>query len=191
MSNVFDSPPGSPSSVSDTTGATDESTGEHLESMMDGRGRLLLNPKSATYYGGGSSLAFLQRTYELFSQNSPPIGPINLELPQSTFSDLFDGHFWDKSSTQIEISPPEILPPRRITLELLGVFFRNANHLFQFLHEPSFRSQVDRIYDLDPLDFGELDHDFLPLFHSVIAVGYLFNHKMHQKHGCKASLDQA
>ncbi|KAK5056635.1 hypothetical protein LTR84_012167 [Exophiala bonariae] len=191
ISNVFDSPPGSPSSVSDTTGATDESTGEHLESLMDGRGHLLLNQKSATYYGGGSSFAFLQKTQQLFSPDVPPIGNICLESPQSAISELFDSPLWEKQAIQDHLSPPEILPARRTALELLEAYFKNALPLFQFLHEPTFRLQVDRIYGLDPLAFGELDRDFLPLFHSVIAIGYLYKHDMHQRYGCKASLDQA
>ena len=63
--------------------------------------------------------------------------------------------------------------------------------LLQFMHEPTFRKQVDRIYDLDLIDFEELDHDFLPLFHSVMALGYVFSQKMHQNYGCKGALDQA
>lgn len=158
---------------------------------MDGKGRLLLNQKSATYYGGSSSFAFLQKTQQLFSQNVPSIGTISLESPYSALSGIFDSPFWEKQAIQDHPSPPEILPARRTALELLEVFFRRASPLCQFLHEPTFRLQVDRMYDLETMAFGELDRDFLPLFHSVIAIGYLYRSKTHQKYGCKASVDQA
>lgn len=191
VNSIFDSPPGSPSSVSDTTGVTDENPGDYLESMMDGKGRLLLNQKSATYYGGGSGLAFLQKTLQLFSQNSPRIGTVSPEPPQYALSSLFDSPLWETQTLQTAPPSAEFLPSRRTASDLLDVFFGNAYHLVQFMHEPTFRKQVDRIYDLDPMDFEELDHDFLPLFHAVIALGYLFNQTTHQKHGCKGALDQA
>jgi hypothetical protein len=191
VNSIFDSPPGSPSSVSDTTGVTDENPGEYLENMMDGKCRLLLNQKSATYYGGGSGLAFLQKTLQLFSQSSPRVGNISPELSQSALSGLFDSPLWGKQAPQTDPSPAEFSPSRRTASELLEVFFGNAYHLFQFIHEPTFRKHVDRIYDFDPMDFEELDHDFLPLFHSVIALGYLFNQNIHQKYACKGALDQA
>jgi hypothetical protein len=191
VNSIFDSPPGSPSSVSDTTGVTDESPGEYLESMMDGKGSLLLNQKSATYYGGGSGLAFLRKTLQLFSQGSPRTGTASPELPQYALSSLFDSPLWETQTLQTGPSSSEILPSRRTASDLLDVFFGNAYHLVQFMHEPTFRKQVDRIYDLDLMDFEELDYDFLPLFHSVLALGYLFAQKTHQKHGCKGALDQA
>jgi hypothetical protein len=68
-----------------------------------------------------------------------------------------------------------------------GPYFGNVHLLLQFMQEPTFRKQVDRIYDLDLIDFEELDHDFLPLFHSVMALGYLFSQKMHQNYGLQGS----
>ncbi|KEF54757.1 uncharacterized protein A1O9_09199, partial [Exophiala aquamarina CBS 119918] len=192
VKGIFDSPPASPSSASDTaTGVTDGSHGEYLENMLIGKGLLLLNQKSSTYYGATSGLSFLQKTLQLFSQNSPRHGSVSPERPQSTLSSLFESPPWDMQIRQMGPWSPENLPSRRTALELLETYFGDVFLLLQFMHEPTFRQQVDRIYDLDLINFEELEHDFLPLFHSVMALGYLFSQKMHQNYGCKGALHQA
>lgn len=192
VSSIFDSPPGSPSSVSDVTAPPDDSSGEQLENMLDGRGRLNSTKKSTEYYGGGSGFAFLEQTQRLFNQDSPEDEiPPSRHLSVDAMSRLFDSPLPDKQALATDIPISKLLPSRQSAMELLHVVFGQTYQLLQFLHEPTFQKQTDRIYDLDPMDFEDSDHDFLPLFYSVTALGYLFHQKMHRKYGCKGAVNQA
>ncbi|KAJ9499933.1 Gypsy retrotransposon integrase-like protein 1 [Exophiala xenobiotica] len=192
ISNIFESPPGSPSPGSDTSDPEDDSSGDQLENMLDGRGRLTSTKNSTEYYGGGSGFAFLQRTQELFnpetsSHSQAATGHVGLDV----ISRLFESPLPDKQALASDIPFSQLLPSRQTATELLDVAFGQTYQLLQFLDEPDFQRQTDRIYELDPIDFADSDHDFLPLFYAVTAIGYLFDRKMHEKYGCKGAVNQA
>ena len=194
VSSIFDSPPGSPGSPQDSVALAEASSGsdDHLENMLDGRGRLTSNKNSTEYYGGGSGFAFLQQTQLLFNHDSSATdvrGGSHASL--DAMSKLFDSPLPDKQALATDVPMWKLLPSREAATELLHVVFGQTYQLLQFLHEPIFQKQTDRIYGLDPMDFADSDHDFLPLFYSVTALGYLFHQKMHQKYGCKGAVNQA
>ncbi|EXJ93433.1 hypothetical protein A1O1_01825 [Capronia coronata CBS 617.96] len=192
VNSIFDSPPGSPSSASDTPGPTDHRLEDQFENMLDGKGRLTSNKNSTAYYGGGSGFAFLHQTQQLFNQdpsgsNEASNGPVDLDA----MSRLFDSPLPDKQALATDVPFVKLLPSRQTARELLHVVFQQTYQLLQFIHGPTFQKQTDRIYDLDPMDFEDSDHDFLPLFYMVTALGYVFHQKMHRKYGCKGTLNQA
>ncbi|KAJ4608870.1 Gypsy retrotransposon integrase-like protein 1 [Exophiala dermatitidis] len=192
VNSIFDSPPGSPSSSPDSPGRTDDSSGDRFENMLDGKARLTSTKNSTEYYGGGSGFAFLHQTQQLFNQDSPGTeGPSNRHVDVDAMSRLFDSPLPDKQALAIDVPFAKLLPSRQTAMRLLHVVFGQTYQLLQFLHEPSFKKQVDRIYDLDPMDFEDTDHDFLPLFYMVTALGYLFHQEMHHKYGCNGTLNQA
>jgi hypothetical protein len=150
--------------------------------MLDGRGRLTSTKNSTEYYGGGSGFAFLQRTQELFnpetsSHSQAATGHVGLDV----ISRLFESPLPDKQALASDIPFSQLLPSRQTATELLDVVFGQTYQLLQFLDEPDFQRQTDRIYELDPIEFADSDHDFLPLFYAVTAIGYLFDRKMHEK----------
>lgn len=192
IESIFETPPGSPSYASDTSQTTDNCSGDHLENMMDGRGWLTSDNGSTTYYGGGSGFAFLQQTRQLFDQDSSRHKrPANRHLSIDAISKLFDSPLPDKQALTTNVPISELLPGRQTAREFLHVVFRQTYPLLQFLHEPTFQEQTDRVYDLDPTDFEDCDHDFFPLFYSVTALGFLFHQELHKKYGCKGALNQA
>ncbi|EXJ91841.1 hypothetical protein A1O3_00391 [Capronia epimyces CBS 606.96] len=192
VSSIFDSPPGSPSSLSDTTGPTDDSAGDHFENMLDGKGRLTSSKNSTEYYGGGSGFAFLHQTQQLFNQDpSSSEQSTNGHVDVDAMSSLFDSPLPDKQALATEVPFVKLLPSRQTATELLHVVFKQTYQLLQFLHEPTVQKQTDRIYDSDPMDFEDSDHDFLPLFYMLTALGYVFHQDMHRKYGCKGTLNQA
>jgi hypothetical protein len=78
-----------------------------------------------------------------------------------------------------------------MTFELVGAVFRTACQQFQFLHEPSFQWGIDRIFALGLTKPEELDHGFLALLNSVLALGFIFHQEMHQQYGCLGAADRA
>ncbi|KIX92514.1 uncharacterized protein Z520_11834 [Fonsecaea multimorphosa CBS 102226] len=193
VNGIFDSPPGSPTPTNaDALGSVDSGSEDHLENMLDGKGRLTSTKNSMEYYGGGSGFAFLQQTQLLFNQDSPTTELRNSShLSLDAMSRLFDSPLPDKQALATDIPISKLLPSRQSATELLHAVFGQTYQLLQFLHEPTFQKQTDRIYDLDPMDFEDSDHDFLPLFYSVTALGYLFHQKVHYKYGCKGAVNQA
>ncbi|KEF50889.1 uncharacterized protein A1O9_13059 [Exophiala aquamarina CBS 119918] len=192
VAGIFDSPPVSPSPASDTaSGVTVGGQGGYLEDMMIGKGLLPLDQGSGVYYGATSGLCFLYDTLQLFPPNSPQHGSVSPERPHHVLLRLFESPPWDPQGLQIDLLSSQHLPSQQTALDLLDTYFGNVYPLFQFMHEPTVRQYVDRIYHLDLLDLEDLDHDFLPLFHSVMALGYLFDQTTHQTYGCKGARDQA
>ena len=56
-----------------------------------------------------------------------------------------------------------------------------STHFLIFSMKLPFKSKRTRIYDREPLEFADSDHDFLPLFYVVIGLGYLFSREKHQR----------
>lgn len=192
VSSIFESPPGSPSSTSDTPVPTDDSSTDNLETMLDGRGRLTSINKSTKYYGSGSGFAFLLQTQQLLNHSSSITEEQkNDDSGAGAISRLFDSPVPDNQMLASEVPFSQLLPSRETTDELLTVVLLQSYQLLQFLQESTFRRQVDRLYDLDPMDLEDSDRDFLPLFHSVVALGYLFHQKAHKEHGCQGAVSRA
>lgn len=196
---IFDTPPGSPDSTSGASHHADEqprddvdSLAGDLENMMDGSGRFTAADNNLAYFGGPSGFTFLQKTQQLFGdddsdeQPSKPASPHHVAL-----SHLFDSPLPDKQALSSNTSIGQLLPSRAVAAHLLNIVFRQTYQLLQFIDEPWFHAQVSRIYDIDPVDYSDADHDFLPLFFGVIAVGYLFDSQRHESYGCRRTIDQA
>jgi hypothetical protein len=189
INSVFNSPLGSPPLTSDRSGMSTSSR-SHLQSMMDGRGIMRSTKKYSTeYYGGPSDYTFLQRTQQLLSQDAS--GTDKTTLSHDRTASLFDSPIQDSQPTIANVPFSELLPSRHITGELIGAVFRTVYQQFQFLHEPSFQRDTRRIYALGPTGAEDLDHGFLALLNSVLALGYIFQQDMHQQYGCKGAADQA
>ena len=178
---IFDSPCGSPESADAPSPRTGEigSSGVDLENMMDGLGRLsAADNDTFDYFGGASGFAFLQRTQQIFENGEQEYSDAHLEL-----SRLFDSPLPNKTPLNgANLSFSLLLPSRHSATRLFHVAFRQTYPLFQFLHEATFQKQRDRIYDVDSVHFTAADHNFLPLFYSTMAIGYLFDKQSHQSY---------
>jgi hypothetical protein len=196
---IFDTPPGSPDSVSVASQQMDDHADESdsvagdLENMMDGQGRFTAaEDNNLAYFGGPSGFTFLQKTQQLFGDESNASSPGKPDSPHHlALSHLFDSPLPDKQALSSSISINQLLPSRNTATRLLSIVFEQTHQLLRFLDENWFHAQTDRIYDLDPIDYADSDHDFLPLFFGVVAVGYLFDPERHKKYGCRRTIDQA
>ena len=195
VDGIFETPPGSPESESTSRGPDDEedSPAGALENMMDGQGRFTsAGNDNVAYFGGPSGFAFLQRTQQLFGDRTDERTPSQPPSPQHTaLTHLFDTPLPDKQALSSNVPISHLLPSRDTATRLLHIVFEQTHQLFQFLDEPSFHEAANRIYDTDPIEFTDSDHDFLPLFFAVMAIGYLFDPERHQKYGCRRTIDQA
>ena len=85
----------------------------------------------------------------------------------------------------------QTLPSLSITLSLLDVVFTRCLPLIQFVHEADFRDMVHRLYSESALQFGASSHDFMPLFHSILAIALLFDVRSRESHGCEDIVNEA
>lgn len=193
---IFDTPPGSPDSASASFQIEDvpqdDRQGE-LENMMDGEGCFTaVDESSPIYYGGPSGFRFLEKTQQLFRENSDEGSPgISTNAHHSALSRLFDAPLPDRQALASGVSISQLLPSRATATRLLGVVFEQTYQLLRFIDVPWFHAQTDRIYEMDSPEFSDADHDFLPLLLGVLAIGYLFDPQRHKKHGCRQTIDQA
>ena len=163
-----------------------------LENMVGSQGRMSsLDHKKAEFYGGFSGFAFLHKTKQFFDEENGYQSDAESDTTQSAIAHLFDSPLPDRQALDIDVPISHLLPSRHTASELLRVVFDRVYPLFDFLHEPIFQEQTNRIYEQEPIDFDDSDHDFLPLFYVVIGLGFLFSHKKHCQYGCGAAVSQA
>ena len=181
----------SPDQDSDTPERGNDSA--RLENMMEDEEQLSsIDRKTASFYGDSSGFAFLQKTRQLFDETNRNDQKDNepSHSTQTAITKLFDSPLPDKQALEADEPVSRLLPSRESCSELLKVVFTQVYPLLQFLHEPSFQSRTDRIYDIDPMDYDDSDHDFLPLLFSVIGLGFLFSKQKHQRYGCRRAVTE-
>ncbi len=130
------------------------------------------------YHGHSSGLSFVRRMRE---QLGDLMGPETVATPfvkSRPMSVVFDS---PKSSGDSPVhgdilSPmnQHELPPRAIAEEICRCAIDDAAALLKIVHKPTFRTAFDQLYSTPPESWSNADQTFLPLFHSVMALGHLF-----------------
>ena len=59
------------------------------------------------------------------------------------------------------------------------------------MDKDSMQERMNRIYEIDPIDFKDDDHEFVPLFYLLIGLGMLFSRERHYQYGCERAVAQA
>jgi len=59
------------------------------------------------------------------------------------------------------------------------------------MDEDDTERKMKRIYNCDPVDFTDEDHDFVPLLYMVIGLGVLLSRQRHSQHGCDKAVAHA
>ena len=194
---IFDTPPGSPDSVTSfqqNDEAPQNEPRDDLENMMDGQGSYTAsNQSNPIYYGGQSGFKFLERTQQLFEDDGDSDGSEHgFEQPDhAALSQLFDTPLPARQPRPAGLSTLQSLPPQDAVPRLLDIVFEQTYQLLRFVDVPWFKGRSKRLYDVDADDYTDSDHDFLPLFLGVAAVGYLFDTQSHREDGCMRTVDQA
>lgn len=166
-----------------------------LESMVENTGSLDLDDQGYwDYHGHSSGMIFLQRMREQFGdmmgeadgqgtpflKTRPWTGVI--ESPKSSGS----------SPMESNLPNTHDLPSKPCGRELCESTLDEACALFRFVHQPSFYTLFDRIYDVPSDQWGNEENAFLPLLYIVMAVGCLFakseKSKLYQE-GYKDAID--
>ncbi|KAJ9602912.1 Gypsy retrotransposon integrase-like protein 1 [Cladophialophora chaetospira] len=157
---------------------------------MGTRGRIISHsPSQTTYYGPYSGYSFVLKTLELF-RRMPDNAALKAET-QSITTTLFNAPMPEAEGVQHYSAQFQSLPTLSTTLNLLDVVFTRGHPWIQFVHEADFRDMVHRLYSESALQFGASSRDFMPLFHSVLAIALLFDMRLRKNHGCEDIVNEA
>ncbi|OAP62996.1 hypothetical protein AYL99_02223 [Fonsecaea erecta] len=188
--NTLDNSYPEPSEEGDSSADEDNARSTRLGSMMGRAGRFVpLSPTQTTFYGSYSGYSFVFKTLELF-RRMPDSAALTTET-QTITTALFNAPVPDAEAGMQYSSQFQSLPSLSITLSLLDTVFTRCNPLIQFVHEADFRDMVNRLYSESALQFGASSHNFMPLFHGVLAIALLFDIRSRKKHGCEDIVNEA
>lgn len=152
----------------------DPSTDAHLESMVKSTGQLDLDEQgNLEYHGHSSGLSFVRRMREQLGDMMGPEGQATPFVKSRPISQVFDS---PRSSTESPWDPPAgtDLPPREVAYELCDNAINDAAALLRFVHWPTFKKQLDAVYDKAPEAWANDENAFLPLLYATMSLGTLF-----------------
>lgn len=148
-----------------------------LESMVENTGTLDLDDDGYwDFHGHSSGRAFLRKMREQFGDlmgKPDDYGMPYMKIetaPQSKASPESSLH----SPVVSKLPTTQDLPAKGDARLLCENAIDDACAILRFVHQPTFYTMFDRIYDIPPENFSSEDLKFLPLLHSAIALGALF-----------------
>ncbi|KAL8714128.1 MAG: hypothetical protein Q9220_001856 [cf. Caloplaca sp. 1 TL-2023] len=188
-------PRGFSTSQSDPPGPGDPDKDSLLESMVHEAGSLDLDDQGHwDFYGQSSGLMFLRRIREQFGDL---LGNTQDSIPLTRSSNLNNRL---ASPRSVSNSPLETnsnnrhgLPHKECARKLCSCALDDAAALLRFIHQPTFYTMFDRVYDIPPEKLDLEDQKFLPLLFAVVALGCLFakaEESVLQNYGYQSAIDQ-
>ena len=169
-----------------------------LESMVENTGSLDLDDRGFwDFHGHSSGLVFLRRMREQFGDlmgEAEGQGSTFRLIKSRTLGQVFDSpRSAVESPSETNLPNTHDLPSRMCAQELCESALDVACALFRFVHQPTFYTSFNRVYDIPPDQYGNNENKFLPLLYMVLAVGCLFskteNSKL-QSDGYENAIDQ-
>jgi hypothetical protein len=106
-------------------------------------------------------------------------------------ADLYDAPLPEKQVLDLNIPLHHLLPSLETTSKLLRLVYDYVYPLLQFMDRGEMETRMKRIYEVDPLDYNDNDHDFVPLIYILIGLGVLFSRERHSKFGCDKAVVHA
>ncbi|KAL8952094.1 MAG: hypothetical protein Q9222_001962 [Ikaeria aurantiellina] len=167
-----------------------------LESMVHEAGSLDLDDQGHwDFYGQSSGLMFLRRIREQFGDLLGNTDQNSIPLMRSSHltNRLASPRSASNSPMDFNSSNRHGLPHRECARKLCSCALDDAASLLRFVHQPTFYTMFDRVYDTPPEKLNPEDQKFLPLLFAVVALGCLFakaEESVLQNYGYQSAIDQ-
>ncbi|KAI9727659.1 MAG: hypothetical protein M1828_005887 [Chrysothrix sp. TS-e1954] len=171
-------------------------TEPNLESMIGATGQLDIDERGLQdYHGHSSGLSFLRGMRRDFGGM---LGPEQADSETASYAaSRKASHFSsgsDRSSKSIKDSPVESnmasdLPLEPIARKLCGHALQEGVTLMPIVHQPSFYGQLNRLYNVPQEHYQDHDHEFLPLFYNVLALGRMLAQDEQSNTGTQGYVD--
>jgi hypothetical protein len=127
------------------------------------------------YHGHTSGVIFLRRLRKQLGMSQLGSSDIPLRVRPGLQHFLESPKSMSESPQESSLPPTHELPARDVARRLCHNALDDACALIRFVHEPSFYTLFDRIYDTPPEQFTNDENAFLPLLYIVMSVGCLFS----------------
>ncbi len=153
-----------------TDNIPDESQ-ESLGNMIEATGRLEIDDRGhRDWHGRFAGFTFNQRTREHCEKL------LNGELDKQGTSDSVIDPSKQSRSIRLTKTPEalESLPAGKVVRELSFTGLETACCHMRFIHRTNFYRMFDRIYDLDPESYSDVEYQSLPLLFAISSLGVLF-----------------
>ncbi|KAF2486513.1 fungal-specific transcription factor domain-containing protein [Neohortaea acidophila] len=129
------------------------------------------------YHGHSSGLTFMRRMREQMGDLMGPVVATTPFIKTRHMSQVLDS---PKSSAESPINadsgPANFdLPPKAVAREICRFAIEDAAALLRAIHGPTFWLAFERLYTVPVEHYTNEDQKFLPLFHTAMALGHLFN----------------
>jgi hypothetical protein len=174
--------------ISKAEQSEDSDEAENLHSMMDSYGRVAANhdtQPTKDFYGPSSGLAFIQWTRGYFEESTDDGKDRDTYTAKhATAVPLFDAPLPGEHTFHTGLPSAGPLPSWKVATILLDDVLSRMGPFSSFIDETAFRESAHRLYKLELSPYESEDRSFLPFFHAVIALGYLFSPSQHEKRGC-------
>ncbi|KAK5130628.1 hypothetical protein LTR08_001887 [Meristemomyces frigidus] len=167
----------------------------NLESMVRAVAQMDIDEQGHwDYHGHSSGLSFVRRMRE---QLGDLMGPDTASTPfvkSRPSVQVLDSPkaAWESPSGYSSPGGPE-LPPIDYARQVCSNAIDDAAALLRVLHKPSFWQSFEHLYDTPSESYTNEDNNFLPLFHSAMALGHLFakdDPSRLTKHGYESAIQQ-
>ncbi|KAL8706916.1 MAG: hypothetical protein Q9201_000076 [Fulgogasparrea decipioides] len=167
-----------------------------LESMVHEAGSLDLDDQGHwDFYGQSSGMIFLRRMREQFGDMLGKPEGVGVQFTKSSnvSSRLNSPKPASASPMESGSANTRELPAKVCARKLCSCALDDATALLRFVHQPTFYTMFDRVYDMPPEQFTPTDQKFLPLLYAVMALGCLFGkaeESMLQSYGYESAIEQ-
>ena len=148
----------------------------NLESMVRAVAQMDMDEQGNwDYHGHSSGLSFVRRMREQLGELMGPDTNATPFVKTRPMSQVLDSPRSTTASPTAESSPGySDLPPIDIARQVLSHAINDAAALLRVVHQPTFWQSFDHLYSTPPEQYTNEDAQFLPLFHSAMALGHLF-----------------
>ena len=129
------------------------------------------------YHGHSSGLSFVRRMREQLGDLMGPETPATPFVKTRPMSVVFDSPKSGADSPltgDFSTTSSHDLPPKVLAQEICHFAVDDAAALMKIVHKPSFWQSFEHLYGTPSENWTNDDQVFLPLFHSVMALGHLF-----------------
>ena len=148
-----------------------------LESMVENTGTLDLDDDGYwDFHGHSSGRAFLRRMRKQFGDLiGKPDASAGLWIKSPLRSLSINSSASSVYSPAGSNAPnTHDLPAKECARLLCEYALNDALAILRFIHQPTFYTMLDRVYDIRPESLESSDFKFLPLLYATIALGSLF-----------------
>lgn len=162
--------------TADAQRADNSKSDTNLESMVRAVAQMDMDEQGNwDYHGHSSGLSFVRRMREQLGELMGPDTAATPFVKTRPMSQVLDSPKSTADSPATESSPGATdLPPMEIARQVLNHAINDGASLLRVVHQPSFWQAFEHLYTTPPDHYTNEDNQFLPLFHSAMALGHLF-----------------